>query len=138
MTRAGRGQGGISLLEVMIAVIILSVASAILVMTSKVSVTGQTRSKVYGNAAMATKEVLENLRTLSVDSVSKLNDKPMPHSQGGSVEVKVTARGLTSADVDDIAALDTSSLRHVTLHTSFKSKAGDWITKSYSTIVYMP
>lgn len=135
---ARASQRGASLLEVMIAVIILSVASGILIMTSKISTTGQTRSKVYGDAATATKEVLENLQTLSVDSISKLNNTVMTHSQGASVVVKASARSLVAADVDDITALDTTSLRRVTLNTQFKNKAGAWVTKVFSTIVYRP
>jgi Tfp pilus assembly protein PilV len=135
---AAAGQKGASLLEVMIAVIILTVASGIMIMTSKISVTGQTRSKVYGDAATATKEVLENLQTLSVDSLSRLNNTVMTHSQGSSIIVKASARSLVAADVDDISALDTTSLRRVTLNTQFKNKAGSWVTKVFSTIVYRP
>jgi prepilin-type N-terminal cleavage/methylation domain-containing protein len=131
-------QRGVSLLEVMIAVIILGIASGIMVMTSKISVTGQTRSKVYGDAATATKEVLENLQAMPIDSLSQLNNTVMSHSQGSSIIVKATARSLVAADVDDISALDTTSLRRVTLNTQFKNKAGAWVTKVFSTIVYRP
>jgi prepilin-type N-terminal cleavage/methylation domain-containing protein len=129
---------GLTLLEVMIAVIILSIASALMMATSRISTTGQNRSKIYGDASTATREVLENLRTLTLDSINHLSNSKMPHSQGGSVEVYVTSRSLIAADVDDINALDTTSLRWVTLNTRFKSKAGTWVTKTFSTIVYKP
>ena len=134
----GAGQAGLTLLEVIIAIIILSVATVAMINTSSISVTGQTRSKVYGDASTASKEVLENLRALSLDSLSRLDNALMPHSQGNGVRIYVTAHGVTASDVDSFSILDTTTLRRLVMNTQFKSKAGDWVTKSFSTIMYKP
>ncbi|MDB5048841.1 MAG: hypothetical protein JWO30_1912 [Fibrobacteres bacterium] len=133
-----RSQTGISLLEVAIAVVILGIAGSILAAASKTSVTGQLRSKAYGDAATATREVLENIQLLSLDSVSRLLGTPMGHSQGPTVTVSATARGVLPSDVSDFGGLDTSSLRYLTLLTRFKSKAGGDVNKTFTTIVFKP
>ena len=131
-------QTGISLLEVLVAVVILGIAGSILAVTSKSSVTGQLRSKAYGDAATATREVLENIRLLSLDSISHLLGTPMDHTQGPAVVVSATARGVLPGDVSDFGGLDTSSLRHLTLQTRFKNKAGADVNKTFTTIVFKP
>ncbi len=135
---ASRSQAGLTLLEVIIGVIILSIAASILVVTSRTSMLGQTRSKVYGDAATATKEALQTIQLLPLDSVSRLDNNLMEHSQGPSVEVRASSRSLTSADVTDLAAFDTSSLRYITLATSFHSQSGITVSKVFHTIVYRP
>jgi type II secretory pathway pseudopilin PulG len=133
-----RRQSGISLLEVVIGVIIISFAGSILMVSSRTSVTGQLRSKIYGDAATATKEAIENIQLLPLDSVTRLSSSPMEHTQGSTVTVKATARGVVPADVSNFAALDTSTLRYVTLQTRFKNKAGNTATKTFTTIIYKP
>lgn len=129
---------GFGLLEALVAVAILGVAAAILIAASRTSVAGQQRSRVYGDAATAVKEALEGLQLLSLDSLSRLADAALPHSQGAKVEVRATARGVRPADVADFAALDTSSLRHVTLTAVFPGQTGAPVRKTFSTIVYRP
>ena len=133
-----RNQEGVSLLEVIIAVIIISIAASIYMVSSRTSVTGQIRSKVYGEAATATKEALELIQIWPLDSLKTLNNSPIPHNQGAGVEVRATSRGVRASDVRDISILDTTTLRHVTLVTRFKSKAGGKVAKSFSTIVFKP
>jgi hypothetical protein len=99
---------------------------------------GQLRSKVYGDAATATKEALESVQLLPLDSVSLLKNTVMPHSQGPTITVKASCRGVAASDVNNIASLDTTSLRYLTLDTYFKSKAGATVVKNFHTIVYRP
>lgn len=132
------GQGGASLLEAVVAIIILSFAGTLLVANSRTSASGQERSKVYGEASTATKEVLESLRILGLDSLSRVRGRSMPHSQGPAIEVKATVRGVLPSDVDGFAGLDTATLRYVTLRTFFRSHAGAPVSKTFSTILYKP
>lgn len=132
------GQGGLSLIEVLIAITILAVSGTLLLMASRTSVTGQQRAKVYGEAATAAKEVLEGVQLLGLDSVSRLQDTPMEHSQGGTVEVRATARGVQPSDIANFAGLDTSTLRHLTLRTRFPGESGALVTKVFTTIVFKP
>jgi prepilin-type N-terminal cleavage/methylation domain-containing protein len=131
-------QSGVSMLEVVVAVVILSIAASILAATTRNSATGQLRSKAYGDAATATKEALESIQLLSLDSISRLSSTDMEHTQGPSVSVSATARGVIPGDVSNFAGLDTSSLRHLTLRTRFKSKAGADVVKTFTTIVFKP
>jgi prepilin-type N-terminal cleavage/methylation domain-containing protein len=132
------GQSGLTLLEVLIAVVILGIASVILMAASRGTVAGQLRSKVYGDVAVATKEALEEIQLLTMDEVTKLSATSMPHSQGPSVTVRATARSVKPTDVTDFAALDTSSLRHLTLAASFPGHAGDPVERTFTTIVFKP
>ncbi len=138
VTVRNAGQRGISLLEVVMAVIILSIAASILATASKSAVTGQLRSKAYGDAATATKEALESIELLPLDSVTRLSATAMEHSQGPSVTVSATAREVRPGDVSNFSGLDTSSLRHLTLRTRFKNKAGGDVIKTFTTIVFKP
>jgi hypothetical protein len=131
-------QAGATMVEVVVAVIILGIAASIMVVSSKTSVVGQLRSKAYGDAATATKEVLESIQILPLDSVSRLAGAAMEHTQGPSVTVRATSRGVLPADVTDFARLDTSSLRHLTLQTFFKNKAGGEVAKTFTTIIFKP
>ena len=138
--RVGRacGERGLTLLEVLIAVVIISIAAVILMAASRTSVAGQLRSKVYGDAATATKEALEEIQSLPMDSLSRLSATPMAHTQGPTVSVSATTRGVRPADVANFAALDTSSLRYVTLATRFPGKTGVPVTRTFTTIVFKP
>lgn len=138
--RGGRacGERGLTLLEVLIAVVIISIAAVILMAASRTSVAGQLRSKVYGDAATATKEALEEIQSLPMDSLSRLSGTPMAHTQGPTVSVSATARGVLPADVANFGALDTSSLRYVTLATRFPGKTGAPVTRTFTTIVFKP
>lgn len=141
MTRAcppSSGQAGISLLEVIVSVTILGVAGGFLLMNSRTSATGNERSKVYAEASTATKEVLETIRLLPLDSLSRLQDRVMEHSQGTGVLVRATVRGVLPPDVDGFAGLDTSTLRHLTLRTSYRNVAGSMVGRTFSTILYKP
>jgi hypothetical protein len=131
-------EAGISLLEVVIAVVLLSAAASILIVTSRTSAMGMVRSHVYGDAATATKEVLESIKLLPFDSLSGLQERVMPHSQGPTVTVSATSRGVAAGDVADISRYDTSTLRYVTLQTEFKSNSGETVTKKFSTILFKP
>jgi prepilin-type N-terminal cleavage/methylation domain-containing protein len=133
-----KANAGLTLLEVLIGVIILTIAASILVVSSRTSITGQLRSKVYGDAATATKEALESIQLLPLDSLSLLKNAVMQHSQGPAIEVKATIRGLVSTDVNNIAILDTTTLRYLTLDTYFKAKSGATVVKNFHTIVYRP
>ncbi len=132
------GERGLTLLEVLIAVVIISIAAVILMAASKTSVAGQLRSKVYGDAATATKEALEEIQSLPLDSLSRLSSTPISHTQGPTVSVVATARGVVPGDVANFAALDTSSLRYVTLATRFPGKTGSPVTRTFTTIVFKP
>ncbi len=134
----GPGQCGLTLIEVLIAVVILAFAASILIFSSRSSVTGQLRSKVYGDAATATKEALQGVELLPLDSLSRLRDTPMAHSQGPGITVLATARSLLPGDVEDLSRLDTSTLRHVTLRTLFKKKSGENVAKQFTTILFRP
>jgi prepilin-type N-terminal cleavage/methylation domain-containing protein len=129
---------GFSLIEVLMAMMLIAVAGSIFITTSHNSLIGNHRSKVYGDVAMATEEALESLVLLPLDSIKSLNSTPMKHSQGTSVTVQATSRRIQSTDVDHITSQDTSTLRYVTLASSFKNQAGAWITKTYSLVVYRP
>lgn len=131
-------QKGTSLLEVVIAVIILSFASTLLLLNSRTSAAGNQRSQAYSEAASATKEVFESLQQLPMDSLERIHGRTMPHSQSADVKVIADVRDVSPADVDDFAAQDTSSLRRVSLRTTFSNHAGDQVTKSFSTILYKP
>jgi prepilin-type N-terminal cleavage/methylation domain-containing protein len=131
-------QAGISLLEVAVAVVIIGIAASILAATSKTTVTGQLRSKAYGDAATATREVIEEIQLLSLDSISHLVGTIMGHTQGSAVTVSATARGVLPGDVSNFSGLDTSSLRYVTLQTRFRNKAGGTVNKTFTTIVFKP
>lgn len=131
-------QRGLTLVEVVVAVVIIGIAAVIMLAASRTSVAGQLRSKVYGDAAVATKEALEEIQLMTMDAVSGLRATPMPHSQGPTVTVRATARGVRPTDVTDFSALDTSSLRHLTLATSFPGQAGDPVERTFTTIVFKP
>lgn len=131
-------QRGFSLLEVIIGIIILGVASTTLLFASRTAVTGQLRSKAYGDAATATREALESIQLLTLDSVSRLKNAPVPHSQGPLVAVEATTSLLAAADVANLNALDTTTLRRLTLKTRFKNKAGQDVVKTFNTILYKP
>ena len=131
-------QKGLTLLEVLIAVIVLSLAASLLVFSSRSSVTGYVRSKIWGDAATATKEAMANLEMLPIDSLSRLSKTPITHSQGSGIQVFATVRGVTPSDVSNFATLDTSTLRYVTLSTQFKNKAGNLVKKEFTTILIKP
>lgn len=133
-----RRQRGISLLEVLIGVVLLSIAGSILMVTSRTSVIGQRQSKVYGDAATATKEVLEQVQIMPLKEVDLLNKTAMKHSQGPSVSITATVRSLVDKDVANIAVLDTTTLRHLTIDTKFMSKSGANAVMSFTTILYRP
>ena len=136
--RHGPGQAGIGLLEVVIGVILLGLTSTLLIVSSRTSVTGQLRSDVYNHAAIGTKEVLENIQLMPLGDISSLRNKVMPQSQAATVTVRATSRNVDRADVSDFDQLDTSSLRHITLITEFKSKTGEKVFKRFSIIVFKP
>jgi Tfp pilus assembly protein PilV len=129
---------GVSLIEVLIALVILTAAGTLLAFSSRSSVTGQLRTKVYGDAATATREAMENIDLLPFDSLVNLNNASITHSQGPSIHVFASVRSLLPTDVADINALDTSSLRYITLRTEFKSQAGSLVSKHFSTIIFRP
>lgn len=131
-------QQGISLLEVVVAVIILSFASGVLIMNSKTSGAGDQRTKLYGEVTVATREVLDALKLLPLDSLTKIKSKVQSHSQSSNIVVTANVRGVLPTDVDNFAKLDTSSLRYVTLTTSYPNQAGLRVSKIFSTIVYKP
>lgn len=131
-------QRGLTLIEVLVAVVIIGIAAVIMVAASRGTIAGQLRSKVYGDVAVATKEALEEIQLLTREEVSVLSSTSMPHSQGPGVTVRATARSLRPSDVTDIAALDTSSLRHLTLAASFPGQAGDPVERTFTTIVFKP
>jgi len=132
------GQAGLGMLEVLIAVIIISIAATILIISSRTAVTGQQRSRAYGDAATAVKEAMEIIQMLPLDSISRMSDTPLEHSQGPSVAVKASARGVLPSDVTNFASQDTSTLRYITLQASFKSQAGFTVTKIFTTVIYKP
>lgn len=134
----GTSRGGFTLIEVVVAVAVLALAAAIMMSVSRTSVAGQLRSRIYGDAAVATKEALEEIQLLPLDEVTRLSGTAMPHSQGPEVTVRATARGIRPGDVSDISALDTSSLRHLTLATSFPGQSGDPVERTFTTIVFRP
>lgn len=134
----GGRQAGVSLLEVLVAVLLISFGATVLVMGARTSRTGQERSKVYGEAVSAAKEVLEELNLKTLPEISRLAGTPMPHSQGPGTEVFATARGVRSTDVGNFPSLDTASLRHVTLRIRFRNKAGNRVEKVFTTILYKP
>jgi hypothetical protein len=131
-------ESGVSLLEVCIAVVILGIAGTLLMVNSRTSETGQQRSRIYGEAATATQEVLAEIQLLNLDSMSRLKNTLMAHSQGTDISVRATVRGVLAGDVDDFPGLDTTTLRALTLSTSFKSKSGRTVTKRFNTILYKP
>jgi type II secretory pathway pseudopilin PulG len=133
-----KNQNGISLLEVVVAVIILSFASSVLIMNSKTSGAGDQRTKIYGEVTVATREVLDALKLLPLDSLSKIKSKVQPHSQSAKIVVTADVRGVLATDVDNFASIDTSTLRYVSLSTSFPNKAGIKVAKVFSTIIYKP
>ncbi len=139
-TQTRAASKGLSLLEVLIAIIIIAVASSIFMVSSRSSLTGNERSKMYGDAAVATKEVMAAVQLMTLAEVDLLNATDMAdhHSQGAGVAVKATARVIAAGDVTDIASLDATTLRHVTLATTFKNKTGGNVTKTFTTIVYKP
>lgn len=133
-----RPQGGLTLLEVLIALIIVSVALGVFLTSSNTSLIGNERSRVYGGAAAATVEAHESVKLMSMAQVKALNNTVVPHSQGSQITVTATARNVASTDVSDIASLDPSKLQFVTLSTAFKNKKGVKVTKTFTTIVYRP
>jgi prepilin-type N-terminal cleavage/methylation domain-containing protein len=137
-SRPPRLQGGLTLLEVLIALIIVSVALGIFLTSSNTSLIGNERSRVYGGAATATVEAHEAVKLMSMDQIKALSNTPVPHSQGSRITVTATARNVLSTDVGDYATLDASKLQFVTLSTAFMNKAGVKVTKTFTTIVYKP
>lgn len=131
-------QRGISILEAVIAIVLLGVGSSMLIVSSKSSTAGNSRSKVFGSAATATKEAMEEIQILPFDSLSRLNNTVIRHSQGPAVTVLATARGVARSDVADMTRLDTSSLRYLILKTRFKDRAGAMVTKNFTTIIFKP
>jgi prepilin-type N-terminal cleavage/methylation domain-containing protein len=129
---------GVSLIEVLIAVVVISMAILVLVYASRTSVAGQLRSKVYGDAATATREAMENIQLLPFDSLNLLLEAPINHSQGSGVKVFASVRGLLPGDVSNMDDVDTSSLRYLVLRTEFKNKVGARVSKSFTTILYRP
>lgn len=126
------------MLEVVVAVIILSFASGVLIMNSKTSGAGDQRTKIYGEVTVATREVLESLKLLQLDSLSKIKSVVQPHSQSSNITVTANVRGVLTTDVDNFTSLDTSSLRHVTLTTRYPNQAGITASKVFTTIIYKP
>lgn len=137
-SRAPRSQDGLTLLEVLVAIIIVSLALGIFLTSSRTSLVGNERSRVYGGAATATVEALEAVKLMSLAQVKALRSTPVAHSQGSPITVTATARDVTAADVSDLATLDASTLQLVTLSTAFKNRQGVQVTKTFSTIIYRP
>ncbi|MEO7955518.1 MAG: prepilin-type N-terminal cleavage/methylation domain-containing protein [Fibrobacteria bacterium] len=135
---AGSRQGGFSILEVLVATLLISIGASVLVMSARTSKTGQARSKVYGDAVTAAKEVLEELHIMSLADISRLNGVYIPHSQDTTTKVLVTVRGVRATDVGNFGSLDTASLRYVTLRVRFISQAKAQAEKVFTTILYKP
>jgi Tfp pilus assembly protein PilV len=131
-------QGGFSLLEALIGIVILAIATTVMTLASRTAQTGQLRSRTYGEASTATWEVLEQVQNMPLDSMGKLRDRIMEHSQGPDITVKASVRGTISSDVADINDLDTTSLRRLDLTTTFKAVNGDVRTMKFHTIIYQP
>jgi hypothetical protein len=129
---------GISLLETLVALVVLAILSGYLVHNSRTAGKGNAQSRIYGKAATATKEAIESLDLLSLKEVSSLREKSMQHSQGPSITVVATARNLQPGDAPDINAQDTSTLRMVDLVTTFQGAAGKPVEKRFSVVVYKP
>lgn len=129
---------GLTLLEVLVGVVIISIAAVVMLANSRSAATGQVRSKVYGNAATATREAEEVVSLMPLDSIDRLRETEMPHTQGPRIEVTATARPLTEADGEDLTTLETASLRHLTFRTTFESASGGRVTRVFTTVVYRP
>ncbi len=129
---------GFTLIEVLIAIVLIGVAGSIFVGTSHNSLIGNQRSKTYGAVALATQEALENVVLLPLDSLKGLSNTILQHSQGSGVTIKASSRGVTSADMKNINQQDTTTLRYVTLMADFKNQAGNLVTKTYGFVVYRP
>lgn len=134
----GGRQDGISILEALVATLLISIGASVLVTSARTAKTGQARSKVYGEAVTAAKEVLEDMRIMSLAEVSRLNGADMPHSQGTAIKVLVTVRGVRPTDVGGFASLDTSKLRHASLQVRFLNQAKVRTEKVFTTILYKP
>jgi prepilin-type N-terminal cleavage/methylation domain-containing protein len=131
-------EAGFSLLETLVALIVLAALSGFLVSNSRTAGKGNAQSRIYGKAATATKEAVESLNLLSLREVSALREKAMHHSQGPAITVVATARSVRSGDVPDINAQDTSTLRMVDLVTTFQGAAGKPVEKRFTLVVYKP
>ncbi|HKP95528.1 MAG TPA: type II secretion system protein [Fibrobacteria bacterium] len=129
---------GFSLLEVLIGIVILGIATTVMTLSSRTAQTGQMRSKTYGEAATATWEILEQVQNMSIDSMDRLKDRVMEHSQGPDITVKASIRGTLSSDVANINDLDTTSLRRLDILTTFKGANGQIRSMRFHTIVYRP
>ena len=136
--RGADREAGVSLLEALIGIVLIGMAAAFLIYSSRTSAAGQTRSKVYGDAGAATREVMENIALMPLDTVARLDNTLMTHSQGPGVEVRASARAVQPADVSNFSDLDLATLRHLTLVTRFANKAGGKASKTFTTIVYRP
>src|SRR4051794_25089812 len=95
-------QRGFSLLEALIGIVILGIATTVMTLSSRTAQTGQLRSKTYGEASTATWEVLEQVQLMPIASMDQLHGKVMEHSQGADITVKATIRGTEASDVADI------------------------------------
>ncbi len=131
-------QGGLTMLEVLIALIFVSVAAAALILSSNTSLLGNERSRTYGGATMATIEALDAVKLMSLDEIKLLSETGLEHSQGGDVTVKVTARDVGEDDVSELSSLNPTTLQHVTFSTAFKNKEGEDVIKTFTTFVYKP
>jgi prepilin-type N-terminal cleavage/methylation domain-containing protein len=136
--RPSRTQCGLTLLEVLVALIILSVALGIFLTSSRTSQVGNERSRVYGGAATAVVEAHEAVKLMTLAQVKALRNTPVTHSQGSRVTVTATSRDVTAADVGDLSTLDAAKLQFVTLSTAFRNRQGAQVTKSFTTIIYRP
>lgn len=133
-----RAQRGLTLLEVLVALIVVGVAAGLFLSSNRTASFGNERSGIYGKAANATLEAVEAVRLMSLDAAGRLRESEIAHTQGGAIRVTATVRSVSASDVHDLAALDTASLRHLTLKTAFQGKGGRQVEKTFTTILYKP
>lgn len=107
-----KAQRGMSLIEVMIAMMVTGIALTAFVQTVQPTISGNKSNKKYIEITAALSEVLDSAMTQPVSSLDLMNGSTYKSRQG--VNVKLSVSSYTQAQADAMmAGLDVSRMRRI-------------------------
>ncbi len=133
-------QNGFSLLEALIALVVLGITLTYFITGTRTSTAGNHRADIQTRVTLSVQETMEHLYLMNISDLDNLDADAMLISRPeDAIAVRVKVRNVSPAELQFPGAQDLSTLRHVTLTATFPGEGGSAArSRRFASILYAP